>query len=352
MLPNTRKRPGDIRAYLLEGIDDNPGGIVTETAAEFGITRQGVLRHVRQLVVEGRIAVQGKTRDRRYRVIPTAEIRIPLGVSADLQEDLVWRQDLRPALDGVRSNVLAVCQYGLTEMLRNVVDHSQATHCVVSLDYSPHRIRMEVGDNGVGIFAKIQKAFDLPDPQDAILELAKGKLTTDPQHHTGEGIFFTSRMFDRFSILSGRLSFAHLEQENDWLLEEEAPVEGTLVSMIIGPSSDRTPKEVFDRFASQDGDYGFSKTHVPVVLARYGDENLVSRSQAKRLLARFDRFQEIILDFKGVATVGQAFADEIFRVFALEHPHVHLTPVNLSQAVAQMVNRARANSQGAESQAP
>jgi hypothetical protein len=148
------------------------------------------------------------------------------------------------------------------------------------------------------------------------------------------------------------LYFSHLEQDDDWLLEEQAPAEGTLVSMIIGPSSDRTPNEVFDRFASQDMDYGFSKTHVPVVLARYGDENLVSRSQAKRLLARFDRFQEIVLDFKGIATVGQAFADEIFRVFAHEHPHVHLTPVNLSEAVAQMVSRARANSQGAESLAP
>src|SRR3990170_3129130 len=340
MLPNTRRRPEDIRAYLLEGIDDNPSGIVTETAAEFGIARQGVLRHVRQLVAEGRIAVQGKTRDWRYQVIPTAEVRIPLGVSADLQEDLVWRQDLRPALEGVRSNVLAVCQYGLTELLRNVVDHSQATHCVVSLDYSPHRIRMQVGDNGVGIFAKIQKAFDLPDPQDAILELAKGKLTTDPQRHTGEGIFFASRMFDRFSILSGKLYFAHKEQGDDWLLEDEDQSAGTMVSMVISPSSEWTTQEIFDRFASSDGNFGFSKTHVPVVLARYGDENLVSRSQAKRLLSRFERFREIVLDFKNVSTIGQAFADEVFRVFPHDHPQVHLYPINVTSQVIRMISRA------------
>ena len=55
----------------------------------------------------------------------------------------------------------------------------------------------------MGIFKKIQKALDLLDERHAILELAKGKLTTDPKHHTGEGIFFTSRMFDEFTILSG-----------------------------------------------------------------------------------------------------------------------------------------------------
>ena len=34
-----------------------------------------------------------------------------------------------------------------------------------------------------------------------VWELPKsGKLTTDPDNHTGEGIFFTSRVFDEFEI--------------------------------------------------------------------------------------------------------------------------------------------------------
>jgi len=65
----------------------------------------------------------------------------------------------------------------------------------------------------------------------------------------------------------------------------------------------------------QDNDFGFSKTHIPVFLAAYGEDNLISRSQAKRLLVRFERFKEIILDFENVESIGQAFADEIFRVF-------------------------------------
>jgi len=42
--------------------------------------------------------------------------------------------------------------------------------------------------------------------------LAKGKLTTDPKRHSGEGIFFSSRMFDEFDILSGGV-FSHINSK-------------------------------------------------------------------------------------------------------------------------------------------
>lgn len=338
------RRPEDIRAYLLQGIDDNPRGIVAETASYFGVTRQAVLHHVRSLADEGRIAVEGRTRDRRYRVVPIAELLLPLRITPDLQEDIVWRQHIRPPLQGVRESALNICQYGFTEMLRNAIDHSESENATVALDYSPHRIRLRVIDYGIGIFNKIQRVFALPDPRDAILELTKGKLTTDPERHTGEGIFFTSRVFDRFSIISGKLYFAHMEKDDDWLLEDEEQSQGTIVSMIISPTSKRTAQEVFDRFATSDADYGFSRTRVPVALARYGDENLVSRSQAKRLLSRFERFREIVLDFKGVSTIGQAFADEVFRIFPADHPASHLYPVNTTQEVEKMIGRALSSS--------
>jgi hypothetical protein len=97
---------------------------------------------------------------------------------------------------------------------------------------------------------------------------------------------------------------------------------------------------VFDQYSDLENDYGFTRTHVPVSLARFGDDNLVSRSQAKRLLARFDRFKEVMLDFERVEMVGQAFADEIFRVFQLQHPDVHLSWLNASPQVERMIRRA------------
>jgi len=236
----------------------------------------------------------------------------------------------------IPQNILQICHHGFTEMVNNAIDHSEGTNLKIRALRTYTSIELQVSDNGVGIFNKIQREFNLDDPLHAILELSKGKLTTDPAHHSGEGIFFTSRIFDRFTILSDKLSFEHLESDNDWLLENKDTVfAGTLVNMRIDLRSKQTTQQVFNRYTSDD--FGFTKTHVPVFLARYGNENLVSRSQAKRLLTRFERFREIVLDFDNVESIGQAFADEIFRVFANQNPSVHLIPMNTNQQVRKMI---------------
>jgi len=118
-------------------------------------------------------------------------------------------------------------------------------------------------------------------------------------------------------------------------------VGGTHVSLTVSLSSRHWPKDVFDRFsASPPDDLSFSPTHVPIRLAGYGPDDLLSRSQARRVLAKFDGFEEVFLDFSDVEFIGQAFADEIFRVFRNAHPDTRLVAVNMSPAVRGMVNRA------------
>ena len=176
------------------------------------------------------------------------------------------------------------------------------------------------------------------------MELAKGKLTTDPQRHTGEGIFFTSRMFDSFDIISGGVYFSHSFGENkDWIFEKEKFEHGTTVWMKLDNHTARRAEKIFDQYTSGD-DYGFHKTVVPVKLAQYGSDDLISRSQAKRLLTRVELFKVVAFNFKDVETIGQAFADEIFRVFAKEHPGIELAPYNANSQVKRMIERARSGS--------
>jgi hypothetical protein len=73
---------------------------------------------------------------------------------------------------------------------------------------------------------------------------------------------------------------------------------------------------------------------------RHGNDFLISRSEAKRILARVESFEEAIFDFSGVESIGQAFADEIFRVFATAHPAVKLTPIHANEEVNRMIRRA------------
>lgn len=338
-MPRYRERTHQIRHFILRNVTDHPRDITALTAAEFGISRPAVHRHIRNLINDGLLDAHGKTNDRHYALRPIAHVELRLQITADLAEDRVWRQHILPLLRELPENVLAICQYGFTEMLNNVVDHSAGDTVIIRVILTSVCVEMTISDNGVGIFRKIQTELGLDDTRHAILELSKGKVTTDPEHHTGEGIFFTSRAFDQFAILSGDLYFSHDTIFGDWLLQADSSGPGTYVTLRVAPDSDRRLAGVFASFVAEEDDYGFTRTIVPVTLARYGDENLVSRSQAKRLLARFDQFREVFLDFKSVDTIGRAFADEAFRVYVREHPQVKLVPVNANERVSKMIQR-------------
>ena len=130
------------------------------------------------------------------------------------------------------------------------------------------------------------------------------------------------------------------EDVEDWVWEHLDSVAGTAVFMKLRNETRRTTKEVFDRFLSGD-DYAVTETVVPVRAVRHGDEQLVSRSQAKRLLARVEQFRTVRLDFIRIDAIGPAFADEIFRVFALRHPDVELVAINTNADVERMIARAK-----------
>lgn len=331
-------RSVEIEVALLRAVAEHPRDLVSMVAAQLGLSRQRVHQQVQGLVAGNYLVKQGSTRptyalgaNRRFvRAYPRA----------GLAEDRVWYSDLLPLLEHLPRNVLDIAHHGITEMVNNAVDHSEATEVHVRMELRDGRLLFEIADEGVGIFRKISRALDLPDQRLALLELSKGKLTTAPQRHSGEGIFFTSRMFDLYRIESGGLVFDHDATYDLDLLDDTHDLEGTRVVMEIATDSSRTVESIFDQYSSGPDDYSFARTVVPVRLAKVGDENLVSRSQAKRLLQRMENFRHVVLDFAEVAGIGQAFADEIFRVFANAHPDVELLHVHAVPEVQQMIRRA------------
>lgn len=317
----------------------HPQDLTAFYAERLGISRVAANRYVRQLEEQGWIARSGPT----TRPVYSPGYRRALEKTyllQGLEEDVAWSRDFRPYLS-LQPNVLAIAQHGFTEMLNNAVDHSGGRQVFVRAEQDQSRLRISIGDDGVGIFEKITQALQLPDKRLALLELSKGKFTTDPARHSGEGVFFTSRMFDGYHIDANGLQFAHhAHRDQDRLVASDVPHNGTFVVMSVALDSARTTTEVFQAFMNAPEDYDFSKTIVPMKLAQIGDEQLVSRSQAKRLIARFDRFKTVTLDFTGVESIGQAFADELFRVYASAHPQVELRPMHMTQQVERMWLRA------------
>jgi anti-sigma regulatory factor (Ser/Thr protein kinase) len=331
----TKKKRDELKQFILWNIRNHSKDIVRFTQDKYRLSRTAILKYISELYQENRIGIEGSTRNRIYSLKPSVSFRQTYQPQEKLAEDKIWRNDIARLFINIRENVLNICHYGFTEIFNNAIDHSEGTEICVEVTIWIDRILMCISDNGVGIFNKIQKTYDLDDSFHAILELSKGKLTTDPETHTGEGIFFTSRMFDLFAIFSGIYCLG--STEIDVLYETDRDIVGTVVYMDISSNSDRTTESVFSKFTSNSDDYGFDKTIVPVTLARYGNENLISRSQAKRLMAHLEKFKTVILDFSNVENIGRAFADEIFRVYVKSHPDIRVLTKNDNKAIKQLV---------------
>ena len=308
-----------------------------EVAEALGITRQTAHRHLRQLVVEGELIVEGAGRSTHYRSATFHDQRrYPID---GLEEDRVWDEMSGPSsvMATIPNRPRAILQYVLTELVNNAIDHSGATEVDISVTRQGSVVELEVVDRGVGVFHHIRDKLDLETELEALQELSKGKTTTMPERHSGEGIFFSSKASSRFEIASGELRWVVDNRRSDMAVGAlDPPMEGTEVQFEIDTDSDRDLNQVFAEYTE---DFEFSKTRTVVRLFAIGTE-FVSRSQAKRLVHGLEKFREVVLDFKGVDIVGQGFADEVFRVWAKDHPEVNLIPSAMNDAVAFMVERA------------
>ena len=195
-------------------------------------------------------------------------------------------------------------------------------------------VHAQIRDRGVGVFTSVAERHNLPEEEAAIGELMKGKATSLPERHAGEGIFFTSKACDSFSLRSHRLELIFDTRRKDTFVNVRAYLRGTDVALRVSRSARRRLKEVFSAFAPEEFEFRFDRSLVTV---RFLAREHVSRSEARRLLARLDQFREVILDFSGVRSIGQGFADEIFRVFAHAHPEVALKRVNVLPGIEAVI---------------
>jgi anti-sigma regulatory factor (Ser/Thr protein kinase) len=308
-----------------------------EVAAAAGISRQAAHRHLAALVREGRLVAEGKGRAARYRDagrLPVSR-RYPRAI---ISEDKVWRDlaSTHRQLGALPKDGRSVFEYAFTEMLNNAIEHSGSKHVQVSLETIPRGLAFEVVDQGRGAFANLRNTLGLASELEALQELSKGKLTTLPAGHTGEGIFFTSKVADRFELESGKLKWLVDNVRDDVAVGQVPFRRGTRVRF---EARAKPRRRLADVFAEYTDDFEFKKTRIVVKLFALGTR-FISRSEARRVLTVLDRFAEAVLDFRGVDEIGQGFADEVFRVWPAGHGETKLTPVNMNDAVAFMVNRA------------
>lgn len=333
-MPGVRERGEEIRRFILHSVEAHPRDLVKVLVKAFRIAPQTARVHIDRLCQQQLITEHGKTSDRSYALAILDQWTKTYDLRSGVREDEILDTDILAKFDGLPKNVQSIWGTAFTEMFNNVLDHSAATAATVETKKTAVAVEMAIHDNGIGIFKKIQQALKLPDERYAVIELSKGKFTTDPSNHSGEGIFFTSKMFDKFDILSSGLSFSRTTAQPQWITDKFR--DGTTVWMKLANDSTRQPKDVYEAFTQG---FDFAKSTIPIKLAQVGPAGLVSRSQAKRVMAGAERFQRVTLDFSGVDWIGQGFADEIFRVYRKAHPGIEILTEGANQDVAAMIRR-------------
>ena len=337
----------ELRTLILNTIKKQGQVTTADIVGQTALSRAYAQRFLKNLADEGIIVLMGKANQAHY-IMPSKKgtsIEKPLRVhrimlNKDLSEDKVLRQIKKESaiLQGVADNVSSIVDYAFTEMLNNAIEHSTSEKIDVVIMKTATDIRFTVADRGVGIFNNILKIKRLRTTIEAIQDLLKGKETTAPDAHSGEGIFFTSKIADLLTIKSFKKKIVFDNVGQDIYIKDVQAVKGTKVDFVLDLKSKKKLADLFNKYT--DESFQFSKTAVKVKLY-HQDVDYVSRSQARRILAGLEKFKTIELDFKYVKTIGQAFADEIFRIWQSAHKDVKFVIINANENVMIMIKRAQ-----------
>jgi anti-sigma regulatory factor (Ser/Thr protein kinase) len=232
---------------------------VLEALGKGFASRQHVSSVLNDLVTRGSLVVAGSKRFTFYALPSKAdklidkETRVLTNKNLtdhEVYDELISKAALAKRLN---ENTGGIVNFGFTEMLNNAIEHSESEQIKVELYREGRDVIFTIRDFGVGVYENVKANYKLRSDLEAIQELLKGKTTTAPKAHSGEGIFFTSKAADEFKV--------------------------------------------------------------------------------------------IILDFENVPTIGQAFADEIFRVFSARHPEIEIRTENMNENVEFMIKRAQSTGQ-------
>ena len=339
----------DIRKFILNKAITQGKVTVAEVVQTTGFSRAYIFRFFQELIEDGKLVRVGYANRSHYvfatdKLIKKAKKSIlnfsRIFNNKNLQEDKVFNliKSETGIFEGIKEGVLHILEYAFTEMLNNAIEHSGSSKIKVVMKRDDKTIKFEVVDWGVGIFEKIMHSRHLLSTEEAIQDLLKGKQTTDPEAHSGEGIFFTRRIGDTFSIRSSMKKLFFNNIIDDFTIVAIKPVLGTKVAFSIADNSKKDLSDVFRQYS--EGSFEFSATEVTVRLYEKGESTFISRSQARRILYGLEKFKKIVFDFDRIKAVGQGFADEIFRLWKSRHPKVDMIYKNANEDVEFMIKRA------------
>ncbi len=334
----------DKKSLILKFISKNSETTSNEISNATGATLTYINRILNDLIDEGVIKRIGFTNNVKYIHVGNSYedrnfIRKTFLISRNLSDNYPFEfiKNESEIFKDVKDNVIHIIDYVLSEMVNNTIDHSKGNKFLVIVKKRNKEIEISIKDDGVGALQNIKDKFSYS-IDDAALHIMKGKLTTSKEFHSGQGIFFSSKPVKIFHLYANgrKIVFINNALEQDVYIKHIKEDKGTKIFFKMDLDSKKELRDIFKKYS--DEDFEFSKTSTIIHLYKHKDD-LISRSEAKRLLIGLEKFKTITLDFKEVDIVGQAFCDEVFRVWQNRFPKVKFEVINANIDIMFMIDR-------------
>lgn len=334
--------PAAVSRWITEAALAAPTALREHLMQRLSISARRAGALLRQLEALGWLRREGSTRRPRHSPGALRQVvrRYELAM---LQEDEPWRRDFAPCF-ALPPNVTRLVRHAFTELLNNAIDHSGGESVTVSLRQTPLQAQLLVSDDGVGLFERVAASHGIREPALAMLELGKGRLTSAPARHLGQGLASTARTADVLDLHANAAAFqCRGFEQHGWRAGRGNPAAaraGTSIYVAFAIDTTRTVEQALAELSAAGDGLAFDRTRVPLGLLAGEGGVLESRAEARRVAMRLAQFRRAELDFSGVEHIGPAFADELFRVIAREQPEVLMVPTGMRPAVQAMARAA------------
>ena len=341
----TREKRELIKRQLVEMINNDDKDFAPKLMESYGITLTSVRRYI-DTPLNNNIIIKSSNKDCGYELVWMEKSYVYNIKDTALEEHEIYADILAPVITHCSQQACLIWPYVFVEIMNNAIEHSGGNKIICKIRKSFLFTDVIIADNGLGIFKRIKDYVKSENDinintKDIIMELHKGKLTIAKYLHSGEGIFFVSKMLDYFAICSDNQVFYKGDSDDsslkDYLESYAGKISGhgTTVWMELSNFTTKSMQEVFNEFSTDKE--GFAKTTIPIYDICTGGYP-VARSLARKLTFRMEEFSEITLDFANVPMIGQGFAHEVFVVFKHKYPKINILIKNANEDVQNMIS--------------
>ena len=331
------KSSDQIKKFILDNLTLHQRDIIHTAVRKFGISRQAILRHMNTLIADKQIIAHGKTRDRIYELRPQVNFSKTIDIDSVFLPKVFIKDHILPHLSSLSKNVHEICEFSISAILNNIVDHADANSLYYKLYLTHKDVHIIISDNGKGMFGHIQSLLKLKNTQIAAVEVAKGHVTTDPDHHSGDELNTVIHLFDKVTIDASGKSLTFINETQDWLIDHSTQQQGTRIHLQIKSDSRRTCQEIFQVLFN--GEH--RSVRIPINLLKVpGDELVNSREQAQSILRNISDLKTIEFDFNNIDLIGPAFADELVRKTKAKNQVADIKWINSNEMVDVLMSRA------------